>query len=114
MGQVYRARDARRDCDVALKEDADDGSDPTQNTENGRRGDGDGRRYSAGPRSRWEMVDKFLKTMYRTNPDFVSTVTRDFVRTCRTPVLILPDDIPVLRKRCLPGAGACPTKRRER
>jgi pimeloyl-ACP methyl ester carboxylesterase len=41
-----------------------------------------------------EMVDKFLTKMYRTNPDFVWTVTRDFVRTCRTPVLILPDDIP--------------------
>jgi pimeloyl-ACP methyl ester carboxylesterase len=41
-----------------------------------------------------EMVDKFLTKMYRTNPDFVWTVTRDFVRNCRTPVLILPDDIP--------------------
>ena len=41
-----------------------------------------------------EMVDKFLTRMYRTNPDFVFTVTRDFVRTCQTPVLILPDDIP--------------------
>jgi pimeloyl-ACP methyl ester carboxylesterase len=41
-----------------------------------------------------EMVDKFLTKMYRTNPDFVFTVTRDFVRNCRTPVLILPDDIP--------------------
>src|SRR4051794_38852355 len=41
-----------------------------------------------------EMVDKFLTRMYRTNPDFVFTVTRDFVRNCKTPVLILPDDIP--------------------
>jgi pimeloyl-ACP methyl ester carboxylesterase len=41
-----------------------------------------------------EMVDKFLTKMYRTNPDFVFTVTRDFVRSCRTPLLILPDDIP--------------------
>jgi pimeloyl-ACP methyl ester carboxylesterase len=40
-----------------------------------------------------EMVDKFLTKMYRTNPDFVFTVTRDFVRNCQTPVLILPDDI---------------------
>jgi pimeloyl-ACP methyl ester carboxylesterase len=39
-------------------------------------------------------VDKFLTKMYRTNPDFVFTVTRDFVRSCQTPVLILPDDIP--------------------
>ena len=41
-----------------------------------------------------EMVEKFLTKMYRTNPDFVYTVTRDFVRNCQTPVLILPDDIP--------------------
>jgi len=40
------------------------------------------------------MVEKFLTRMYRTNADFVFTVTRDFVRTCQTPVLILPDDIP--------------------
>src|SRR5205809_5199879 len=39
-------------------------------------------------------VDKFLTKMYRTNPDFVFTVTRDFVRNCQTPVLILPDDVP--------------------
>ena len=39
-------------------------------------------------------VEKFLTRMYRTNPDFVFTVTRDFVRKCQTPVLILPDDIP--------------------
>jgi pimeloyl-ACP methyl ester carboxylesterase len=41
-----------------------------------------------------EMVDRFLTRMYRTNADFVFTVTRDFVRNCQTPVLILPDDIP--------------------
>jgi pimeloyl-ACP methyl ester carboxylesterase len=41
-----------------------------------------------------EMVDRFLTQMYRTNPDFVFTVTRDFVRSCETPVLILPDDVP--------------------
>jgi len=41
-----------------------------------------------------EIVDKFLTKMYRANPDFVFTVTRDFVRNCQTPVLILPDDIP--------------------
>ncbi len=39
-------------------------------------------------------VEKFLTKMYRTNPDFVFTVSRDFVRHCQTPVLILPDDIP--------------------
>ncbi len=39
-------------------------------------------------------VDAFLTRMYRTDADFVFTVSRDFVRACRTPVLILPDDIP--------------------
>ena len=46
------------------------------------------------PEITMEQVEKFLTKMYRTNPDFVFTVTRDFVRQCRTPVLILPDDIP--------------------
>jgi pimeloyl-ACP methyl ester carboxylesterase len=41
-----------------------------------------------------EMVEKFLYKFYRANPDFVFTVTRDFVRNCQTPVLIMPDDIP--------------------
>ena len=41
-----------------------------------------------------DMVEKYLTGMYRANPDFVFTVTRDFVRNCQTPVLILPDDIP--------------------
>lgn len=51
--------------------------------------------YAAGhPEITMGTIDKFLSRMYRTNPDFVYTVTRDFVRTCQTPVLILPDDIP--------------------
>jgi pimeloyl-ACP methyl ester carboxylesterase len=40
-----------------------------------------------------EMVEKFLTNMYRTH-DFVMTVSRDFVRSCQTPVLVMPDDIP--------------------
>ena len=49
---------------------------------------------SSRPDISMETVDKFLTMMYRNNPDFVFTVTRDFVRNCQTPVLILPDDIP--------------------
>jgi pimeloyl-ACP methyl ester carboxylesterase len=45
------------------------------------------------PEITMEMVDKFLTKMYRTNPDFVISVSRDFVRQVQTPVLILPDDI---------------------
>ena len=46
------------------------------------------------PEITMDTVGKFLTRMYRTNPDFVFTVTRDFVRNCQTPVLVLPDDIP--------------------
>jgi pimeloyl-ACP methyl ester carboxylesterase len=41
-----------------------------------------------------QMVDRFLTRMYKTNADFVFTVSRDFVQQCQTPVLVLPDDIP--------------------
>lgn len=41
-----------------------------------------------------EMVEAFLNNMYRVNADFVFTVSRDFVRNCETPILVLPDDIP--------------------
>jgi len=46
------------------------------------------------PEITMDVVDRFLTRMYRTNADFVFTVTRDFVRQCQTPVLVLPDDIP--------------------
>ena len=46
------------------------------------------------PEITMEMADKFVTRMYRTNADFVFTVTRDFVRKCRTPILVLPDDSP--------------------
>jgi pimeloyl-ACP methyl ester carboxylesterase len=45
------------------------------------------------PEITMEMIDKFLTKLYRTS-DFALTVTRDFVRNCQTPFLILPDDIP--------------------
>ena len=41
-----------------------------------------------------DQASAFLTNMYRKNADFVFTVSRDFVRQCRTPVLILPDDVP--------------------
>jgi pimeloyl-ACP methyl ester carboxylesterase len=37
-----------------------------------------------------DTVEKYLTKMFRTDADFVFTVTRDFVRSCQTPVLILP------------------------
>ena len=46
------------------------------------------------PEITMEMVSAFLAKMYRANPDFVFTVSRDFARACQTPLLVLPDDIP--------------------
>jgi pimeloyl-ACP methyl ester carboxylesterase len=40
-----------------------------------------------------DMVEKYLTKLYRSS-DFVLSVSRDFVRNCQTPVLIMPDDIP--------------------
>ena len=41
-----------------------------------------------------EMVSQFLNNMYTARADFVFTVSRDFVRACKTPLLIMPDDVP--------------------
>jgi hypothetical protein len=41
------------------------------------------------------MVDACLTNTYRSaRADFVYAVTRDFVRSCQTPILVLPDDVP--------------------
>src|SRR2546429_7215256 len=40
------------------------------------------------------MVHDFLTNMYTKRADFVYTVSRDFVRSCQTPVLVMPDDSP--------------------
>jgi len=39
------------------------------------------------------MVGDFLNNMYTKRADFVFTVSRDFVRDCHTPILVLPDDV---------------------
>jgi pimeloyl-ACP methyl ester carboxylesterase len=39
-------------------------------------------------------VEAYLHNLYRVRPDFVYSVSRDFVRSCRTPLLVLPDDTP--------------------
>ncbi len=38
-----------------------------------------------------EMAEKFLTKLYK-SADFVMTVSRDFVRNCHIPLLVLPDD----------------------
>src|SRR5207244_1875345 len=54
-----------------------------------------------------EMAEKYLTKMYRTNPDFVLTVTRDFVRHCLTPVSSLLAKCPVCRRRSTDYEGGC-------
>jgi pimeloyl-ACP methyl ester carboxylesterase len=44
------------------------------------------------PEITMDMADRFLTRMFRDNPDFIFTVNRDFVKSCQTPVLVLPDD----------------------
>jgi pimeloyl-ACP methyl ester carboxylesterase len=39
-----------------------------------------------------DMCSAFLRAMYHTHNDFVFSVTRDFVRQVRTPILVMPDD----------------------
>jgi hypothetical protein len=46
------------------------------------------------PEITMDTVERFVTRMFRTDADFVFTVTRDFVRNCQTPVLVLPDDVP--------------------
>jgi pimeloyl-ACP methyl ester carboxylesterase len=41
-----------------------------------------------------QTAEQFVTRMFETSPDFVFTVTRDFVRACQNPILVLPDDVP--------------------
>jgi len=44
------------------------------------------------PEVSMETIEKYLHNLYRARPDFVYSVSREFVRTCQTPMLVLPDD----------------------
>ena len=41
-----------------------------------------------------EIVDQYLHNLYRIQPDFMYSVSRDFARACQTPLLVMPDDTP--------------------
>jgi pimeloyl-ACP methyl ester carboxylesterase len=41
-----------------------------------------------------EAIERYLHNLYRARPDFVYSVSREFVRQCRTPLLVMPDDTP--------------------
>src|SRR6201994_2548629 len=40
-----------------------------------------------------ETIEKYLHNLYRVQPDFVYSVSRDFAKSCGTPMLVLPDDV---------------------
>jgi pimeloyl-ACP methyl ester carboxylesterase len=37
-------------------------------------------------------IEAYLHALYRERPDFVYSVSREFVRGCQTPMLVMPDD----------------------
>ena len=41
-----------------------------------------------------ETCEAYLHNLYRIQPDFVYSVSRDFARSCQTPMLVMPDDVP--------------------
>ena len=40
-----------------------------------------------------DTIERYLHNLYRVRPDFVYSVSRDFARSCQTPMLVLPDDV---------------------
>ena len=40
-----------------------------------------------------ETIGQYLHNLYRVQPDFVYSVSRDFAKSCQTPMLVLPDDV---------------------
>ena len=40
-----------------------------------------------------ETIETYLHNLYRARPDFVYSVSRDFAKSCQTPMLVLPDDV---------------------
>ncbi|MBV8132930.1 MAG: alpha/beta fold hydrolase [Alphaproteobacteria bacterium] len=41
-----------------------------------------------------DTIEKYLHNLYGVRPDFLYSVSRDFIKNCRTPMLVLPDDVP--------------------
>src|SRR3954451_6596025 len=40
-----------------------------------------------------ETIEKYLHNRYRVRPEFVYSVSREFAKSCQTPMLVLPDDV---------------------
>jgi pimeloyl-ACP methyl ester carboxylesterase len=46
------------------------------------------------PEVTMDAIEKYFHNLYRVRPDFLYSVSRDFIKNCRTPMLVLPDDTP--------------------
>jgi pimeloyl-ACP methyl ester carboxylesterase len=46
------------------------------------------------PEITMDTIEAYLHNLYRVRPDFVYSVSREFVRSCQTPLLVMPDDTP--------------------
>ena len=46
------------------------------------------------PEVSMETIEAYLHNLYRVQPDFVYSASRDFARSCQTPMLVMPDDTP--------------------
>src|SRR6188472_3885358 len=45
------------------------------------------------PDASMAAIEQYLHNLYRVRPDFVYSVSRDFAKSCLTPMLVLPDDV---------------------
>ena len=45
------------------------------------------------PDASMATIEQYLHNLYRVQPDFVYSVSRDFAKSCQTPMLVLPDDV---------------------
>jgi len=41
-----------------------------------------------------DTIEKYFYSLWRAQPDFLYSVSREFIENCRTPILVLPDDTP--------------------
>ena len=46
------------------------------------------------PEVSMDTTEKYFNSLWRQQPDFLYSVSRDFIKNCRTPILVLPDDTP--------------------
>ena len=45
------------------------------------------------PDASMATIEQYLHNLYRVQPDFVYSVSREFAKSCPTPMLVLPDDV---------------------